>query len=169
MFKILSTYICWKKYIKCNIWRVAVCQSYIYDAQFLKVNCVDASPIFWVVLGPVWHSGWSHLPTNWSSFSDICIIHFVMKFHVNLSVRELKLHHWCYFYCWDHTPHLQTKAHFALFVRPKQKRSRSTWDKVIQSCVAFWLYAGRFPSVHICVNKPAGAPNTMIYCFLTDD
>ena len=29
MFKILSTYSCWKKYIKCNIWRVAVCASYI--------------------------------------------------------------------------------------------------------------------------------------------
>jgi len=24
MFKILSTYSCWKKYVKCNIWRVAV-------------------------------------------------------------------------------------------------------------------------------------------------
>jgi len=28
-FKILSTYICWKKYIKCNIWRVEVSPSYI--------------------------------------------------------------------------------------------------------------------------------------------
>ena len=27
-----------KKYIKCNIWRVAVCPSYIWDARFLKVN-----------------------------------------------------------------------------------------------------------------------------------
>ena len=40
MFKILSTYICCKKYIKCNIWRVAVRPSYIYDARFLKVNKV---------------------------------------------------------------------------------------------------------------------------------
>ena len=38
MFKILRTYICWKKYIKCNIWRVAVRPSYIQDARFLKVN-----------------------------------------------------------------------------------------------------------------------------------
>jgi len=38
MFKILSAYICWKKYIKCNIWRVAVRPSYIQDARFLKVN-----------------------------------------------------------------------------------------------------------------------------------
>jgi hypothetical protein len=38
MFKILSTYICWKKYIKCNIWRLAVRPSYIWDARFLKVN-----------------------------------------------------------------------------------------------------------------------------------
>jgi hypothetical protein len=38
MFKILGTYICGKKYIKCNIWRVAVRPSYIYDARFLKVN-----------------------------------------------------------------------------------------------------------------------------------
>jgi hypothetical protein len=38
MFKILSTYICWKKYIKCIIWRVAVCLSYIKDARFLKVK-----------------------------------------------------------------------------------------------------------------------------------
>ena len=38
MFKIFSTYICWKKYIKCNIWRVAVCPSYIQDAWFLKVR-----------------------------------------------------------------------------------------------------------------------------------
>ena len=29
MFKILSTYTCWKKYIKCNIWRVALRLSYI--------------------------------------------------------------------------------------------------------------------------------------------
>jgi hypothetical protein len=27
-----------KKYIKCNIWRVAVCPSYIQDARFLKVK-----------------------------------------------------------------------------------------------------------------------------------
>jgi hypothetical protein len=26
------------KYIKCNIWRVAVRPSYIWDARFLKVN-----------------------------------------------------------------------------------------------------------------------------------
>ena len=38
MFEILSTYICWKKYIKCYIWRVAVSQSYIEDARFLKVK-----------------------------------------------------------------------------------------------------------------------------------
>jgi hypothetical protein len=39
MFKILSTYSCWKKiYIKRNIWRVAVRPSYIWDARFLKVN-----------------------------------------------------------------------------------------------------------------------------------
>jgi hypothetical protein len=38
MFKILSTYICLKKYIKCNIWRVAVRPSYIWDARFLKVK-----------------------------------------------------------------------------------------------------------------------------------
>jgi len=29
MFKILSTYICWKKYIKCIVWRVVVRPSYI--------------------------------------------------------------------------------------------------------------------------------------------
>jgi hypothetical protein len=40
MFKILSTYGCWKKYIKCNIWWVAVRPSYIQDARFLKVNSV---------------------------------------------------------------------------------------------------------------------------------
>jgi hypothetical protein len=38
MFKILSTYICWKKYIKCNISRVPLRPSYIEDAGFLKVN-----------------------------------------------------------------------------------------------------------------------------------
>jgi hypothetical protein len=27
-----------KKKIKCNIWRVAVCPSYLQDAQFLKVK-----------------------------------------------------------------------------------------------------------------------------------
>jgi hypothetical protein len=27
-----------KIYIKCNIWRVAVCLSYIWDTKFLKVN-----------------------------------------------------------------------------------------------------------------------------------
>jgi len=38
MFKILSTYIYRKKYIKCNIWRVAVRPSYIWDARFLEVK-----------------------------------------------------------------------------------------------------------------------------------
>jgi len=38
MFKILGTYSCWKKYIKCFIWKVAVGPSYIQDARFLKVN-----------------------------------------------------------------------------------------------------------------------------------
>ena len=38
MFKILSTYICLKKYIKCNIWRVAVRPPYIQDGRFLKVK-----------------------------------------------------------------------------------------------------------------------------------
>jgi hypothetical protein len=38
MFKTLSTYICWKKYIKCNIWRVPLRPSYIEDAGFLKVK-----------------------------------------------------------------------------------------------------------------------------------
>jgi hypothetical protein len=43
MFKILSTYISWKKkkYIKCNIWRVTVHPSYVWDARFLKVNFSD--------------------------------------------------------------------------------------------------------------------------------
>ena len=33
-----------KKYIKCNIWRVAVCPSHIQDAQFLKVNFIFFVP-----------------------------------------------------------------------------------------------------------------------------
>jgi hypothetical protein len=41
MFKILSTYSCWKKYIQCNIWRVAICPSYILGARFLKVNICE--------------------------------------------------------------------------------------------------------------------------------
>jgi hypothetical protein len=45
MFKILSTYICWEKCIKCNIWRVAVRPSYIWDARFLKVK--PPSPHMW--------------------------------------------------------------------------------------------------------------------------
>jgi hypothetical protein len=40
MFKILSAYICWKqkKYMKCNIWRVAVRPSYVKDTGFLEVK-----------------------------------------------------------------------------------------------------------------------------------
>ena len=49
MFKILSIYSCWKKYIKCNIWRVAVRPSYIKDARFLKVKQKT-------VLTPSWDS-----------------------------------------------------------------------------------------------------------------
>ena len=37
MFKILYLYLL-KKYIKCNIWRVAVRPFYIWDARFLKVK-----------------------------------------------------------------------------------------------------------------------------------
>ena len=44
MFKRLSTYICRKKYMKCNIWRVAVRPSYIQDAWFLKVNLFFRKP-----------------------------------------------------------------------------------------------------------------------------
>ena len=40
MFKILSIYSCWKKYIKCNIWKVVVRPSYIQDARFLKVKTI---------------------------------------------------------------------------------------------------------------------------------
>jgi len=47
MFKIFSTYICWKKKcIKCNIWRVAVRLSYIQDARFLKVKSRE---IYWLI------------------------------------------------------------------------------------------------------------------------
>jgi hypothetical protein len=38
MFKILILIFVEKKYIKCNILRVAVCPSYIWDARFLKVK-----------------------------------------------------------------------------------------------------------------------------------
>jgi len=47
MFKILSTYICWKKYIKCNIWRLAARPSYIEDARFLKVKRLSAKLWTW--------------------------------------------------------------------------------------------------------------------------
>jgi hypothetical protein len=46
MFKILITYICWKKYIRYNIWRVAVRPSYIQDAWFLKVK-IPSTYICW--------------------------------------------------------------------------------------------------------------------------
>ena len=36
MFKILSTYSCLKKCIKCKIWRVAVRPSYIWNTRFLN-------------------------------------------------------------------------------------------------------------------------------------
>jgi len=48
MFKILRTYICWKKNIKCNIWRVAVHPSYIQDAWFLKVKYVSKIARWWL-------------------------------------------------------------------------------------------------------------------------
>jgi hypothetical protein len=50
MFKILSTYICIKISIKCNIWRVAVRPSYIQDARFLKVNYSVVVAIDFVIL-----------------------------------------------------------------------------------------------------------------------
>jgi hypothetical protein len=49
MFKILSTYSC-KKYIKCNIWRVAVRPSYIEKARFLKVEVAHLVQEFPVVV-----------------------------------------------------------------------------------------------------------------------
>jgi hypothetical protein len=39
MFKILVLIVVEKKYIKCNIWRVAVRLSYIQKARFLNVDC----------------------------------------------------------------------------------------------------------------------------------
>jgi hypothetical protein len=36
-----------KIYIKCNIWRVAVRPSWIWDARFLKVNSAGASVDYW--------------------------------------------------------------------------------------------------------------------------
>jgi hypothetical protein len=43
MFKVLVLIFVGKKYIKCNIWRVAVRPSYIQDARFLKVKSAGAS------------------------------------------------------------------------------------------------------------------------------
>jgi len=42
-----------KKYIKCNIWRVAVRLSYIWDARFLKVNVNEHS---FSILSERWRS-----------------------------------------------------------------------------------------------------------------
>jgi hypothetical protein len=36
-----------KKYVKCNIWRVAARPSYIQDARFLKVNCHGVTALQW--------------------------------------------------------------------------------------------------------------------------
>jgi hypothetical protein len=47
MFQKLSTYICLKKYIKCNIWRVAVRPSYIQDAWFFKVKTNSGYFLSW--------------------------------------------------------------------------------------------------------------------------
>jgi hypothetical protein len=65
MFKILSTYNCWKKYIKCNIWRVAVRPSYIWDARFLKVN-EYYSRIF-LIVKPTRCTNFSNLFLEWKS------------------------------------------------------------------------------------------------------
>jgi hypothetical protein len=49
MFKKIQ-YVCLlKKYIKCGVWRVAVCPSYIYEARFLNVNILT-SEIFFIPL-----------------------------------------------------------------------------------------------------------------------
>jgi membrane-anchored protein YejM (alkaline phosphatase superfamily) len=52
MFKIFSTFICCKKYIKWGVWRVAVCLSYISETRFLMVNkqpesVYGSSYMFW--------------------------------------------------------------------------------------------------------------------------
>ena len=54
-----------KKYIKCNIWRVAVRPSYIWDAWFLKVNIIN-----WPTLYSV---KWSLSASM--NFSSICLLH----------------------------------------------------------------------------------------------
>jgi hypothetical protein len=98
------------------------------------INGPGSSVTFWIVTSP----------TNWSSFLYYLCNSLSDEPLSKSSVRELKLHDWCHLQCWGHTPHLQTKAHTAVFVRPKQKRSRSTWDKVI-CYVTLLLYACRFP------------------------
>jgi hypothetical protein len=53
MFKYSVLIVVEKKYIKCNIWRVAVRPSYISDARFLKVNDAASSSD-----SIVWNDGW---------------------------------------------------------------------------------------------------------------
>jgi hypothetical protein len=135
-----------------------LCWCYSGFFGWCMINGPDSILTFWMVPPP----------TNWSSFSEYQ--HNSISDELSCDcVRLLKLHYWWCLHCCGHTSHLQTKAHIALFVRPKQESSRSTWDKVIQGFDAFWLYASMFPSVHSCINKPSGAPDSMTYCSLTDN
>jgi len=67
MFKILSTYICWKKYTKCNIWRVAVRPSYICrtHGSWRLTFCLRCVFSNWLVL--------LRLSDQWFLFS-ICLM-----------------------------------------------------------------------------------------------
>jgi hypothetical protein len=50
-------------------------------------------------------------------FKIICtlVLHFLMNSHLNLSVREFKLCHWCHHYCWSH-PHLIHRVKWMLLL-----------------------------------------------------
>jgi hypothetical protein len=78
MFKILSTYSCWKKYTKCNIWRVAVCPSYILDARFLEVNLLK--PTGYVM----------HLNIQQLYFCPHCIYVFCIYLRTNSDLCHLQ-------------------------------------------------------------------------------
>jgi hypothetical protein len=75
MFKILSTYICLKNiYIKCNIWRVAVRPSYIWDTRFLKVKIAKLKMLIF-----------PYARHNGMAFS---ILHFGTRIHIWKTVNR---------------------------------------------------------------------------------
>jgi hypothetical protein len=164
MFKILSTYICWKKYIKCNIWREVVRPSYVKNAWFLKIkpSAQLAYSIISVVtlFGHTWavisqsildvhsiHHAVASCPTVTVGFHDLQI-NWCKFLSLSLSLARARAHTHTHTHIHTHThthtkhtcTHTHTHTHTQTHARTHINFKCTTWQLTQQTMHSNQLY-----------------------------